>query len=146
MKLITNIQSFTDVITNSSSSVFIMHEDDANYYSDTVPDDCLTINEITLDWIKEYYWEWELILRVCDIDFTEVSYEKTYTYGLKEEYSHTYWVDPNKEDWKQWVDANQSRLEPVLGKYFVEIEDHFEDAWDVTENAYDDAIVSESRH
>ena len=33
IKLITTIQSFTDVITNSSSSVFIMHEDDAHYYN-----------------------------------------------------------------------------------------------------------------
>lgn len=146
MKLITNIQSFTDVITNSSSSVFIMHEDDANYYSDTVPDDCLTIQDITLDWVKEHYWEWELILRACDIDFTEVSYEKTHNYGSNNQYSYTYWKDPSEEDWKQWVERNQSRLEPVLGKYFVEIEDHFEDAWDVTENAYDDAIASESRH
>jgi hypothetical protein len=146
MKLITNIQSFTDVITNSSSSVFIMHENDANYYESTVPDDYLTIDEITLGWIKERYWDWKLILRACDIDFTEVSYEKTDCYGPRKEYKHTYWVDPDKEEWKHWVDINQLRLEPVLGKYFVEIEDHFENAWDVTESAYDDAIVSESRH
>ena len=146
MKLITNIQSFTDVITNSSSSVFIMHEDDANYYSDTVPDDCLTIQDITLDWIKEHYWEWELILRACDIDFTEVSYEKTHNYGSNNQYSYTYWKDPSEEDWKHWVERNQSKLEPIFGKYFVEIEDHFDDAWDVTENAYGDAIASESRH
>lgn len=146
MKLITSIQSFTDVITNSSSSVFIMHESDANYYESTVPDDCLTINEITLDWIKDHYWNWELILRACDIDFTEVSYEKTYNYGSNKQYSHTYWADPDKEDWKHWVSANQSKLEPILGKYFVEIEDGFENSWDVTDNAYGDAIASESRH
>lgn len=146
MKLITNIQSFTDVITNSSSSVFIMHEDDANYYSDTVPDDCLTIQDITLGWVKGHYWEWELILQACNVDFSEVSYEKTHNYGPNNQYSYTYWRDPSKEDWECWVDENQSRLEPVLGKYFVEIEDHFEDAWDVTENAYGDAIASESRH
>jgi hypothetical protein len=146
MKLITNIQSFTDVITNSSSSVFIMHEDDANYYSDTVPDDCLTIQDITLDWVKEHYWEWELILQACNVDFSEVSHKEHYTYGLRKEYGYTYWKSPASEDWQQWVDANQSKLEPVLGKYFVEIEDHFEDAWDVTENAYGDAIASESRH
>lgn len=146
MKFITSIQSFTDVITNSSSSVFIMHEDDANYYKSTVPDDCLTINEITLDWIKEQYWNWELVLRACDIDFNEISYEKTYCYGPNDKYKHTYWVDPNKEEWIKWVDVNQLRLEPALGKYFVEIEDHFENAWDATESAYGDAIVSESRH
>lgn len=146
MKLITNIQSFTDVITNSSSSVFIMHESDANYYESTVPDDCLTIYKITLDWIKESYWNWELVLQACDIDFNEISYKKTYTYGPKKEYKHTYWEDPSKENWECWVDENQSRLEPVLGKYFVEIEDHFEDAWEVTESAYGNAIVSESRH
>lgn len=142
MKFITSIQSFTDVITNSSSSVFIMH--DASYYESIVPDDCLTINKITLDWIKEQYWNWELILRACDVDFTEVSYEKTYYYGPNNK--HTYWEDLSKEKWVKWVDINQLRLEPVLDKYFVEIEDHFKDAWDVIENAYGNAIVSESRH
>lgn len=146
MKFITSIQSFTDVITNSSSSVFIMHEHNANYYESTVPDDCLTINEITLDWIKEQYWNWELVLRACNIDFNEIAYEKTYYYGSNNKHKHTYWKDPDKEDWEHWVEVNQSRLEPVLGKYFVEIEDHFEDAYDVTRDAYDDAIVSESRH
>ena len=146
MKLITSIQSFTDVITNSSSSVFIMHESDANYYESTVPDDCLTIDEITLDWIKDHYWNWELILRACDVDFTEVSCKETHNYGSNNQYSHTYWKDPDKEDWKHWVNMNQSKLEPILGKYFVEIEDGFENSWDVTDNAYGDAIASESRH
>lgn len=86
------------------------------------------------------------ILQACNIDFSEVSHKETYTYGPKKDYSYTYWKDPDNEDWQQWVNANQSRLEPVLGKYFVEIEDNFEDAWDVTENAYGDAIASESRH
>lgn len=146
MKLITSIQSFTDVITNSSSSVFIMHESDTVYYEGNVPEDCLIIQEITLDWIKEHYWNWELILRACDIDFTEISYEKTYNYGSNNQYGYTYWADPDNEEWKRWVDVNQLRLEPVLGKYFVEIEDHFEDAYDITDCAYGDAIVSESRH
>lgn len=146
MKLITSIQSFTDVITNSSSSVFIMHESDIVYYEGNVPDDCLTINEITLGWIKEHYWNWELILRACDVNFTEVSYEKTHNYGPNNQYSHTYWADPDKEDWKHWVNMNQSKLEPILGKYYVEIEDGFENSWDVTDSAYGDAIVSESRH
>jgi hypothetical protein len=30
--------------------------------------------------------------------------------------------------------------------YWVEIEDHFEGAYEVTENAYDDAIWSDGRH
>jgi hypothetical protein len=146
MKLITSIQSFTDVITNSSSSVFIMHESDANYYESTVPDDCLTVNEITLDWIKDHYWNWELILQACNIDFSEVSYEKTHNYGPNNQHSYTYWRDPDKEDWKHWVNMNQSKLEPILGKYYVEIEDGFENSWDVTDSAYGDAIASESRH
>lgn len=146
MKLITSIQSFTDVITNSSSSVFIMHESDVDYYEGNVPEDCLTIQEITLDWIKEHRWEWELILQACNIDFDEISYKRTHTYGPKNEYSYEYWNDPNEEDWKHWVNKNFSKFSSILGKYYVEIEDHFKNAYEITENAYGDAIASESRH
>ena len=144
MKLITNIQSFTDVITNSSSSVFIMHESDVEYYEGNVPEDCITIQEIDLDWIKKHDWEWELILRACNIDFNEISTQRTQHYSPK--CSYTYWVDPSKDFWETWVEENKARFEPILDKYFIEIEDHFEGAWEITENAYDDAIASESRH
>jgi hypothetical protein len=146
MKLITNIQSFTDVITNSSSSVFIMHESDTVYYEGNVPEDCLIIQEITLDWIKEHHWEWELILRACDIDFDEICHKCTRTYGPRNEYSYEYWNEPDDEDWKYWVNKNFSKFGPILGKYYVEIEDHFENAYDIIDNAYGDAVASDSRH
>lgn len=146
MKLITSIQSFTDVITNSSSSVFIMHESDVVHYEGNVPEDCITIQEITLDWIKEHHWEWELILQACNIDFNEISCKCTRTYGPRNEYSYEYWRDPDDEEWRYWVNKNFSKFSSICGKYFVEIEDHFENAWEITENAYDDAIASESRH
>ena len=37
--MIVAIQSFTDVITNSSSTVFIMHQADAKYYKKEHPSD-----------------------------------------------------------------------------------------------------------
>lgn len=43
IKFITKLQSYTDVITNSSSTVFIMHENDAKFYEKDTPGGCCTI-------------------------------------------------------------------------------------------------------
>ena len=54
-KFITKIQSFTDVITNSSSSVFIMREDDALRYDNLENTyDCISIVPIDFNWVKEW--------------------------------------------------------------------------------------------
>ena len=41
--MIVKIQSYTDVITNSSSTVFVMNESDANYYLDLATDNSVSI-------------------------------------------------------------------------------------------------------
>ena len=52
--MITKIQSFTDVITNSSSTVFVMHEDDARYYERLEnAEGCIDIQPITMEWLQE---------------------------------------------------------------------------------------------
>ena len=52
--MITKIQSFSDVITNSSSSVFVMNETDANYYGDLAhTEGCIDVERITMDWLYD---------------------------------------------------------------------------------------------
>lgn len=58
MKLVTKIQSFSDVITNSSSTVFLMYEEDAKYWKKETPDDMCDITEITYQWLLDNHWEW----------------------------------------------------------------------------------------
>lgn len=140
MKLITKIQSFSDVITNSSSTVFLMYETDAKYWEEETPNDMCDITEITHQWLLDNHWEWELIFDFLNLDKNLISYEK-------EGYYRNYWDDPDSETWQMWVDDNIELLkEKVIGLYYVEIEDHFEDAYELIESATDDALISDYRH
>lgn len=140
MKAITNIQSFSDVITNSSSTVFLMHEVDAKYWEKETPDDMCDITEITHQWLLDNNWEWELIFDFLNLDKNLISYEEEGSY-------RNYWRDPDPETWQMWVDDNIELLkEKIIGLYYVEIEDHFEDAYEWIESASDDALISDYRH
>ena len=140
MKLITKIQSFSNVITNSSSTVFLMHEMDAKYWEKATPDDMCDITEITHQWLLDNHWEWELIFDFLNLDKYIISYEE-------QGYYRNYWRDPDSETWQMWVDDNIELLkEKVIGLYYVEIEDHFEDAYEWIESASDDALISDYRH
>ena len=50
--VVKGIKSFSDVITNSSSEVFVMEKSNAEYY-DNLKDtgDCINIEEINWDWV-----------------------------------------------------------------------------------------------
>ena len=53
---------------------------------------------------------------------------------------------PDQEAWDAFVELHKEHLcETFRGLYFVEIEDHFEDAWDVIQEASSDALWSENR-
>lgn len=138
MKLVTKIQSFSDVITNSSSTVFLMYEGDAKYWEKETPDDMCDITKITYQWLLDNHWEWELIFDFLNLDKYLISYEKEGSY-------RNYWEDP--ETWQMWVDNNIKLLkEKVIGLYYVEIEDHFADAYELLESASDDALMIDYRH
>lgn len=140
MKLITKIQSFSDVITNSSSTVFLMTEMDAKYYEKATPDDCCDIELITHQWLLDNHWEWELVFDYLNLDKNLVSEER-------EGYRHSYWETPDSDLWAMWVEDNLEMLQKsVIGLYFVEIDDYFEDAYNFIEGAIDDALVYENRH
>ena len=54
-KFVIKIQSFSDVITNSSSSVFVMNAIDANHYGDLPhTEGCIDVERITMDWLYDH--------------------------------------------------------------------------------------------
>ncbi len=139
MKFITKIQSYTDVITNSSSTVFIMTEANAKFYEEDVPNDCCLTELIDKQWLMDHVWEWQLVFDFLDIDKTIIS-------TLIENKWGSYWDNVSEEDWHAWLELNEETIKPILGLYWVDIEDHFEDAYDYTESARDDALFSDYRH
>ena len=143
MKLITKLQSYTDVITNSSSTVFLMHKENAKFYENDTPNDCCSIDEIDYQWLLNNRWEWELVFDFLDIDKNTISKEIEYN-GF---WPGSYWNDPDEELWKLWIDENLVLLqEKLFGLYYVSIEDHFKDAYNYIESARDDALHTEWRH
>ena len=140
MKLITKLQSYTDVITNSSSTVFLMHKEDAEFYEKDTPNNCCSIEEIDYQWLLNNRWEWELVFDFLNIDKNIISKEIEGSYS-------SYWEDPDENMWKLWIDVNLSLLqEKLFGLYHVDIEDHFEGAYEYIESAGDDALKTEWRH
>lgn len=139
--MITKIQSYTDVITNSSSTVFVMHEEDAKYYNNLETDGCVDITPIDYDWVlNEGIYNVEM---VCDLLNEDISKISTFHEGKW----YSYWETPDRDVWESFCEIHKEQIKGVFEDlYWVDIEDHFEGAWETTENAIDDSIWHESRH
>lgn len=139
--MITQIQSFTDVITNSSSTVFVMSEFYADYYDKLAhTEGCIDVEKINMDWLNDHVHEFEMVCRLLDIDLSELTVirENKYWRG---------WETPDQDSWEAFLELHRDKIEEVFKDlYWVDIEDHFEGALDVTEKASDDAIWSDYRH
>ena len=137
--MITKIQSFSDVITNSSSSVFVMNETDANYYGDLAhTEGCIDVERITMDWLSDHRYEFEMVCDMLKVDPGTITYKHP---------KYKCWEEPDPEAWDTFLESHKEQIKEVFRDlYWVEIEDCFEGAYEVTENAYDDAIWSDSRH
>ena len=139
--MITKIQSFTDVITNSSSTVFVMNEINAEYY-DKLPNTngCIDIYPITKEWLYHHPDEIEMVCSILDIDISTVTTQEFNSWW-------TWWKPLEQFDWEKFLDSHENLIEEKFSDlYWVDIEDHFEDASYVTESAHDDALWYESRH
>jgi hypothetical protein len=139
--MITKIQSFTDVITNSSSTVFVMNEINAEYY-DKLPNTngCIDIYPITKEWLYYHPDEIEMVCSILDIDISTITTQEFNSWW-------TWWKPLEQSDWEKFLDSHENLIEEKFSDlYWVDIEDHFEDASYVTESAYDDALWYESRH
>ena len=137
--MITKIQSFSDVITNSSSSVFVMNETDANYYGDLAhTEGCIDIERITMDWLSDHRYEFEMVCDMLKVDPGTITYKHP---------KYKCWEEPDPDAWDTFLELHKEQIKEVFRDlYWVEIEDCFEGAYEVTENAYDDAIWSDGRH
>ena len=133
--MIAKILSISDVITNSSSEVFVMDKSNADYYESLSDSEYPGVEENIyvepIDWsfIKNDF-EWDLIMDLM---------------GISQEES-----DPieNDSDWDDFCEKHKKELDDLIDRdlYFVEIEDHFTDCRDVFENAHEDCIWSDNRH
>lgn len=141
--MITKIQSFTDVITNSSSTVFVMHESDAKYYERLEnTEGCIDIQLITMDWLINNPDEFEMVLDLLNIPYSEIT-----TYHKFNDYYGGYWEYPNESVWESFLESHKEQIEEIFQDlYWVDIEDHFEDAYEITEEAKSDAKWYDNRH
>lgn len=162
-------QSFSDVITNSSSTVFLVDRNTAEELNKMVPEDCLYSYELTWD-------------ELCPEDFNIVDMSTLTTYQLSEINSTLYNVSNNVDMLleclsnntdklvikdKEWFDSintygldtqdvkkyydfchdNKELIEDkLIGKVYVDIEDHFEDTEEVYDYAKCNSIWWESQH
>ena len=137
--MITKIQSFSDVITNSSSSVFVMNETDANYYGDLAhTEGCIDVERITMDWLSDHRYEFEMVCDMLKVDPGTITYKHP---------KYKCWEEPDPEAWDTFLESHKEQIKEMFRDlYWVEIEDCFEGAYEVTEEASDDAIWSDYRH
>lgn len=127
MKFLTKIQSISDIITNSSSETFLMSKSPAEYYDSLDADGCISVYKVNEKWIRNNYWEADLICGYLDIE---------------ESYDHL-----SYEDWQAFVDLYiLPCMDKLEGLYVVDIEDHFCGCEDVLEDARGDCLWQESRH
>ena len=133
--MITKIQSFSDVITNSSSSVFVMNATEANHYGDLpYTEGCIDVERITMDWLYDHRYEFEMVCDMLKVD------PETITTKIPK---YNCWDDPDPETWYAFLESHKEQIKEVFRDlYWVEIEG----AYEVTEDAYDDAIWSDGRH
>lgn len=139
--MITKIQSFTDVITNSSSTVFVMHESNAKYYEQLEDTNgCISIEPITFNWLLNNAYEAEMVCDLLNVDISEIADWHGSKYG-------GWWNTPDQETWEAFLELHKDEIDTVFEDlYWVDIEDYFADAYKVTRDACSDAKWCESRH
>ena len=77
MKFITPIQSFSDIITNSSSEVFLMNKENADYF-DSMNNGCISILLISsLDDIKFYWYYSDLLCNYLGVTWDKLIEDKS---------------------------------------------------------------------
>ena len=126
-----------------------MNKENAEYYRN-FDNRCISIEPISYSWIIAS-WEYEAILDLCNLDKSELY---TFVENPTEEhnwYDKQYngkWGSPSAEDWEAFCERHKEEIMKLVNQdlYFVDIEDHFEDAEEVLENARDDAMWYENRH
>ena len=82
MKKIVKIQSIADIITNSSSEVFIMEHSLARSLENDYNSECITVNEISYDELLQNSWNYEiyteLLVKLGIVTWAECNYNSNW--------------------------------------------------------------------
>ena len=114
--MIVAIQSFTDVITNSSSTVFIMHSADARYYKSEDGEN-VRIQKIDIQWLLDNSDEVEAICAILGFDPSIVAEEHGDCWK--------YWEVPNQETWESFLETHKERItQKFKNLYWVDMDDY----------------------
>lgn len=129
------IKSVSDVITNSSSEVFVMKKEDAGevalFDRDNETYDCISIHKMDENWVRtQGSWEAQMI---CDL------------IGIANPFNEYFY--PDEDDWSKFVDEHLDEMkEKVFGKYYIDIEDHFAEAEEILEFSREHSEWKDYRH
>ena len=142
MKKIVKIQSISDIITNSSSEVFIMEHSLARSLENDYNTECITVNEISYDELLQNSWNYEiyteLLVKLGIVTWAECNYNSSWRAYTE-----------NREKFINIVTAHEAEISKALteNQYaFVVIEDHFTQWEDASDDAHSFCIAYESRH
>lgn len=149
------IISVSDVITNSSSEVFVLSDIGSikSYENLEGFDECVDIREI--DWYFILRYEYKMTVDLCGLDKSEI-----FTFVENENIKQNWWWDdvyngkfghweePNNSVWQVFCEKHKDKIQKVIDQdlYFVSIEDHFEDCRSVIDTALNESLWYESRH
>lgn len=123
------IISFSDVITNSSSEVFVL-----NYVDDfRNVSDCITIDKITYDYLINSYEE-EMVFDLLG-------------YNMDDYFGPDCSLEDQDKLFRVFCEEHRKEIEEkIIGKYFVDIEDHFPDWEEYNDLARGQCIWHDYRH
>ena len=130
------IKSISDVITNSSSEVFVLNKEDAKYFAirsfDEDTADCITLTKMNWEWIFEQgRFETEIFQKLLGVNDEILTGDCT----------------PTEEEWDDFMYRYEDAIyEKIQGKYIVEIEDHFYDSDIESDKARDKCLYYENLH
>lgn len=142
MKKIVKIQSISDIITNSSSEVFIMENSLARSLENDYNTECISVNEISYDTLLQNTWNYEIytemLVKLGIVNWAECNYDNNWrAYAENREKFHNIVVS-HEEEIRKALTENQYA--------FVDIEDHFVEWEDASDDAHSYCIAYESRH
>lgn len=117
------IKSITDVITNSSSEVFIMNTEYAELIMEKYDTDAISVDVITEEYLDSYKacHDAETIIEVAGLKDKLTDEEKAIFYDDDVYASEDAWLEFYRKHKKQ-IDHK------LLGKSFIVIEDYFRDS------------------
>lgn len=132
MRKLIQIQSFSDVITNSSSAVFLMHEEDGKSY-ERMDNPCIDITPVSISkkWLLNHSEYWDMFLE--HLNLTQEYMDKPVRGDTRE-------FDSN------FIDKHSLEFQRLKDLCVVEIEDHFDDYLEVMSSAKCDCLSWESWH